>query len=77
MNPEDVEKLHRAFDLVHSVAEKLDDSGHECRACGLKVKDNWDESRARADLLGAAAKVARVIDLLEETAAKEPRKEVG
>jgi len=75
MDPKDLEKLHAAFDALHEVAKKLDDADRVCGGCGLKVKENWPESRARGDLMGAAARVARALDVLEEQAAKAPRKE--
>jgi hypothetical protein len=77
MSPENLEKLHTAFDAVHEAARVLDDSESPCGCCGLKVKKNWEEAKAKADLMGAAARIARVLDVLEEQAAKAPTKEAG
>jgi hypothetical protein len=72
-----LEKLHGAFELLHEAAQGLDDSETHCVSCGLRHKMNWDEARARADLLSAAGKIDRVLDVLERQVAKEPTKETG
>ena len=75
MDGETIKKLQDAHDFICAVAQTLDASAPAGPQCGLHRKVNWDEARARDDLLGAAKRLDRALDALEDgaTAASEGR----
>jgi hypothetical protein len=75
MDGETIKKLQDAHDLICEVAQTLDASEQACEQCGLHRKVNWDEARARDDLLGAAKRLDRALDALEDGAT--PRRKVA
>ena len=63
--------LDTAARLVRGVIEGLNDKTSRCKCCGLTVKEDFGEAKARVELEAAANRIEKLRAML----AKEPHNE--